>query len=333
MQLRHEQLTAHLQKQLAPLYLVSGDVPLLVQESCDAIRTAARNQGYAERQVFYVEASFSWQNLLSAADSYSLFSSKQLLELRVNGSTLGDAGHKALQTYVARLPTDKILLIIMGKLESSALRTNWFQALANAGVALQIWPIDKPQLPRWIAERLKVAGLHVEPAGIQLLADYAEGNLLAAQQEIEKLSLIFGAGTIKTDDIADAINDSARFDVFALSDAALQGDRKRTLRILGGLKDEGIEPILVLWALVRELRSLVAQAHALARGGSLDKIMQEQRVWEKRKPLVRSALQRHPLKKLQQLLLQAGNIDRIVKGLDQGNTWNALEDLGLAITI
>jgi DNA polymerase-3 subunit delta len=269
---------------------------------------------------------------LGAANNFSLFSDKQLLELRVAGSTLGDGGNKAMQAYVARLPSDKVLLITMGKLEASTQRSAWFQAVANAGVVMQLWPLEKTQLPSWINERLAKAKLKVEAAGVQLLADYAEGNLLAAQQEIEKLQLSYGDNNvIKAEVIAQAINDSARFDVFALSDAALQGDGKRVVRVLTNLKGEGVEPVLILWSLARELRSLANQARLLTQGIAMERIFQEQRVWDKRKPLIRAALQRHSLSRLQQLLKQASVIDHMIKGLKPGNVWDELTDLALLL--
>jgi DNA polymerase III subunit delta len=317
MQLRLEQLTSHLQKPLAPVYLISGDVPLLMQEACDAIRATAQAQGYLERQILQVENNFAWQNLMNAANNFSLFSEKQLLELRVVSNTLGDGGSKAIQAYLARPASDKVLLITMGKLDSSAQRAAWFQAVANTGVVMQLWPLEKTQLPSWINQRLVKAGLKIDAAGVQLLADYAEGNLLAAQQEIDKLQLVYGSNSvIKAEEIAQAINDSARFDVFALSDAALQGDGKRVVRVLNNLKGEGVEPILILWSLARELRGL---------------LLQQQPVWEKRKTLVRAALQRHSVIYLQQLLKQASVIDQMIKGLAIGNVWNALTDLALAL--
>lgn len=332
MQLRLEQLASHLQKPLAPLYLISGDVPLFMQEACDAIRIAAHAQGYVERQTFHVESGFAWQSLMSAANNFSLFSDKQLLELRVTGSSLGDAGNKTIQAYAAKPAADKVLLVTMNKLEASTQRSAWFQAVANAGVVMQLWPLEKAQLPRWISERLVKAQLQVEPAGVQLLADYAEGNLLAAQQEIDKLQLIYNSNNvIKAEEIAQTINDNARFDVFALSDAALQGDSKRVIRILGNLKGEGAETVLILWALTRELRSLVNQARLLTQGIAVEKILQEQRVWDKRKPLVRAALQRHSLARLQQLLKQASVVDYMIKGLQTGNVWDELADLSLAL--
>lgn len=332
MQLRAEQLTTHLQqKKLAPIYWVSGDVPLLMQEACDAIRAAAQQQGYLERQVLRVETGFVWQNLLTAANTLSLFSSKQLLELRMTNAQPGDAGSKALQAYAERPAKDKILLISSGKIEAAAQRSAWYKALLAAGVVLQVWPIDTAQLPRWIAQRLANLGMQAEPAGIQILAAQAEGNLLAAQQEIEKLRLIYGACALSTADILQAVSDNARFDVFAFGDAVLEGDAKRVLRVLATLREEGVEPILILWVLVRELRALASYAHSLAQGMSIEQVLQKQWVWEKRKPLVRRAMQRHSVLVLHNLLQRAAQIDRMVKGVIAGNVWVVIADLALAI--
>ena len=329
MQLRYEQLAQHCQKQLAPLYLISGDVPLLIQEACDVIRTAAQQQGYTEREIFSVENNFNWQQLLDNANSLSLFSNKQLLDLRITNNTPGEAGIKALKAYTENIPADKILLITMPKLDSKAQQTSWYKNISNQGVTVAIWPIEITQLPQWIKQRCSKAGLQIEPAGLQMLADSVEGNLLAAAQEIEKLRLLYGTNKITADAIAQAISNNSRFDIFALTDAALSGDGKRTIKILDNLQHEGIEPTLVLWALTREIRSLESQAQLITQGHPVEKILQEQRVWEKRKPIIRRALQRHQLKTLQQLLMTASHIDRMIKGLKKGNVWNALQQLSL----
>lgn len=331
MQLRYEQLAEHLQKQLAPIYLVSGDVPLLIQEACDSIRLAAQQQGYTEREIFSVENHFNWQQLLDNANCLSLFSSKQILELRIANSTLGDAGTKALKAYTENLPADKILLITMPKLDSKTQQTSWYKNINNHAVTLAIWLIEAMQLPQWLKQRCAKVGLQIEPLGLQMLADSVEGNLLAAAQEIEKLRLLHGTGKITADDIAQAISNNSRFDIFSLTDAALNGDGKRTIKILDNLQHEGIEPTLILWALAREIRSLESQAHLIANGSSIEKILQEQRVWEKRKPIIRRALQRHHTKSLQQLLIKASHIDRIIKGLKSGNVWDALQQLSLEL--
>lgn len=331
MRLRYEQLSAHLRNTLAPIYLISGDVPLLTQEARDAVRAAAQQRGYLDRQVFYVETGFNWLNLFAMTQTASLLSDKQLLELHLSTGQLNEAGSQFLRSYLERLFPEKILLISMGKLEAAAQRAAWFQDLTKhkESVLLQLWPLEGPQLSRWLVQRLAAVGLEAEAAGIQLLAERAEGNMLAAKQEIEKLHLQYGAGKLSTAAIVEAVSDNARFDVFALNDAALQGESKRVVRILASLQEEGVEPVIILWGLARELRSLAIQAQALAQGGTLDQVLQQ--VWEQRKPLVRNALRRHSVTLWWQLLQQAGKIDRMIKGVDKGNVWDALRGLVLAI--
>ncbi len=328
MQLRPDQLTAHLQKNLLPMYLVSGDETLLVQESCEAIRTQAVQRGFSERQVFHCETGFSWPNFFNNTNTRSLFSDKQLLELRVVNQ-LGDAGSKALQAYAAKPPPDKILIIITGKLEAATQRSAWFTAIAKVGVTLQVWPLDNNQFTQWLQQRLHKAELKVPSAGIQLLLDSTEGNLLAAAQEIEKLRLLYGQGTLTTEQIATALSNHTHFDIFALGDACLQGNGKRILRILANLKGEGIEPTLILWALTRELRSLSTLATATAQGMPVERALQQQYIWEKRKPFFRHALQKHSTSTLHKLLQQAGIVDRTIKGVELGNVWDQLSRLAL----
>lgn len=332
MQLRAEQLTIHLQKKLAPVFLISGEEPLLMQEACDAIRTAAHKAGFNEREIYTVDTHFNWQHFIANSQALSLFSSKQLIELRFTTHLPNDIASKALITYCEKLSPDKILLIITGKLDKKAQQTAWYQAVSKIGITVSIWPIENAQLPQWIAQRLQAAGLNIEPAGIRLLADYAEGNLLAAVQEITKLSLIHTKTQLTAEDIAQAITDNARFDVFNLTDAALQGDKKRITRIVDNLKAEAVEPTIILWALTREIRSLITQAHAITQGKTLDKVLQEQRVWEKRKPLIRMALQRNSISKLYNYLKHASKIDQIIKGTEVGNCWDEIKSLSLALS-
>lgn len=335
MQLRFDQIDNHLQKELAPIYLVSGEVPLLMQETCDAIRSAAAHRGFNEREILLVESSFNWDLLSNASNALSLFSNQQLLELRVNNA-LGKTGETALQQYATQPPTDKILLIITGKIDTKTQQAKWFQAINKVGVTIQIWPIDIQQLPAWIKQRLAKAELSADATGIQLLATHAEGNLLAAAQEIEKLKLIYGKKHLTAEEIATVISNSSRFDVFNLVDAALSGENNRTLNILNGLKNEGVEAVLVLWALAREIRNLANIAQELPVGAqhaasTIEKVLQNHRIWEKRKPLMRRALKIHSLPKLQNLLQQAHQIDCMIKGLKTGNVWNELQNLSLAL--
>lgn len=330
MQLRYEQLTTHLQKSLTPIYFVCGDVPFLLQEASDNIRKAAQQHGYNDKQVFQVESGFAWQEFLSTAYTFSLFSDKQFLELRLS-NTLGEGGSKAMQQYISNLPKNKILLITAQKIESQQQKSIWFQTLVKASTFVQLWPITYEQMPAWIMQRLTQAGLQTSNDGIRILAERAEGNLLAAAQEIEKLRLLYGQGTITTEAITQAVTDSARFDVFQLADACLQGNCQRALRILSGLHAEHIEPTLILWAIAREVRTLLAMSYEIASGASIDQALQKQQVWEKRKPYFRQALRSHTVNSTTIMIQHANRIDLIIKGLKIGNIWNELEQLVLAM--
>ena len=331
MKLRFEQLAAHLKKPLAPIYLVHGDEPFQAGEAADAVRGAARAQGFEDRELFHADKGFDWTQLAAAADSFSLFGGRRVLEVRLPTGKPGDAGAKALTAYAERPPQDTVLLVLSGKLDSAQQRSKWFRALEGAGVTVSVWPVEAGRLPQWLQARMQARGLQPEPAAVALLAERVEGNLLAADQEIEKLRLLHGAGPVDVAAVAAAVSDSARYDVFALVDAAMQGDAARTARILQGLREEGQEPVLVLWALSRELRQALAVATAIAAGTSADAAMSQQRVWDKRKPVVAAALKRHRIPAWQALLRRAGLVDRVIKGARPGRPWDELLQLSLGL--
>ncbi|RMN31989.1 DNA polymerase III, delta subunit, partial [Pseudomonas cannabina] len=268
MKLAPAQLGKHLQGTLAPVYVISGDDPLLCQEAADAIRAAARQQGFDERQVFSADASFDWGTLLQAGASMSLFAERRLLELRLPSGKPGDKGAAALMEYCARPAEDTLLLISLPKLDGSAQKTKWGKALVEGAQTqfVQIWPVDIGQLPQWIRQRLSQAGLAATQDAVELIAARVEGNLLAAAQEIEKLKLMAEEGQITVETVQAAVADSARFDVFGLTDAVLNGEAAHALRMLEGLRGEGVETPVILWALTRELRALANMSQQFSQG-------------------------------------------------------------------
>lgn len=333
MKLSPAQLNKHLQGQLAPVYIVSGDDPLLCQEAADAIRGAARQQGYDERQVFSADANFDWGSLLLAGASLSLFAQRRLLELRLPSGKPGDKGASALIEYCARPAEDTLLLISLPKLDGSAQKTKWGKALIEGSQCqfIQIWPVDAQQLPQWINQRLSQAGLSAQRDAVDLIAARVEGNLLAAAQEIEKLKLLAEANQITVETVQAAVADSARFDVFGLVDAILNGEAAHALRMLEGLRGEGVEPPVILWALARELRLLAGLAQQFSQGVPLDKAFSQARppVWDKRRPLVSKALQRLSAQRWAMLLQDAQRIDAQIKGQAVGSPWTSLARLSL----
>ena len=331
MRLNADQLGAHLQRGLAPLYLVFGDEPLQAMEAADAIRARARQDGYAEREVFTVEAGFSWQALLASGNSLSLFAARRIIEIRMPAGKPGTEGGQALQDYCARLPDDTITLVSCPKLDKQAQATKWFKALEQAGTLIPVYPVERPRLPQWMGQRLAAQQQRADQATLQFLADRVEGNLLAAHQEIQKLGLLFPAGNLNFDQVREAVLDVSRYDVFNLADAMLAGDAVRLVRILEGLKGEGVAPTLALWALTQEIRTLVKLKMGQRKGASLPQLLRESRVWESRQGLVQRALGRLGEAALIAGLKQAAALDRMIKGLSRGDVWDELLQLGLGM--
>jgi len=326
-----DQLAARLARGLAPVWLVSGDEPLQLEEACDAIRSAARTQGYSERIVFQAASGFDWEALTACAQNRSLFAERKLIELRIPTGKPGEAGAAALMQYAAQAADDNVLLVICPKLDAATQKTKWVSALDAAGLLLQVWPVDARQLPEWIRRRLAARGIKASDEAVALLAERVEGNLLACAQDIEKLYLLHGAAEIDTAAVAAAVTDSARFDIYTLVDSALAGDTVRSTRVLDSLRAEGVDPVLVLWALAREVRALARMAYDYTQGTGVDQVLAGHKVWEKRKGLVKAGLMRHKLRAWQHLLLLVGRIERIIKGAQAGNAWDELLRLVLDI--
>lgn len=329
MKLRFEQLQGHLQQGLRPIYLLSGDEPLQLGEAADAIRAAARQQGFSEREVMHVEAGFDWSNLAAASNTLSLFAEQRLIDLRLPSGKPGREGGAALSDYAANPAPDTVLLITCGKLDKNAAKAKWYKSLDSAGVTLQVWPVEADALPRWVAQRMRSRGLNASPEAAQLLAERVEGNMLAASQEIDKLLLLYGETTIDAEMVEQGVADSARYDIFELVDTALLGNAERVARVMEGLRGEGVEPILILWALVREIRAMEAMAYEVEQGAAVESVMKSRWVWQKRQPAVRAGLKRHNQRRWSQLLRRAVRIDRMVKGAEQGNPRDELVQLAL----
>lgn len=331
MKLNAGQLERHLKGTLSLVYVVSGDDPLLTQEAAEQIRQAADQQGFSERQILNVDAHFDWDSLLEANNSLSLFAERRLLELRIPTGKPSEAGTQALLEYLTRPNPDNLLLISLPRLDGPTQRTRWAKALQeNPQVQfLSIWPLEAQQLPRWIQQRLNRVGLSATPEAIDLIATRVEGNLLAAAQEIEKLALLAEQKHLDLAFVQAAVSDSARYTPFDLVDAMLHGDLAHALRILNGLRSEGTEAPIILWALARELRVLIQLSQGHERGIPMEQTVASIKppVWDKRRPLLIQAAQRHRFQAWNQLLLSAQSIDAQIKGQQMGCPWLGLSQL------
>ena len=344
MQLAANQLTAHLQpgRALRALYTVHGDEPLLVQEAADAIRMAARAQGFTERSVHTVSAHFDWGAVMAACGSLSLFADKQIVEIRIPTGKPGKDGSQAIQ-QLAELAAgldSTLLLVLLPRLDKATRTSAWFSALEGAGATVQIDPVERRALPAWLAQRLQLQGQRVEggtagQATLQFFADRVEGNLLAAHQEIQKLALLYPQGELGFAQIEQAVLNVARYDVFKLSEAVLAGQLLRAQRMLDGLQAEGVAEVLVHWALAEDIRSLARVRNALDAGRPMPMALREQRVWGVKEKLFERVLPRLSALTLANLLLAAHQVDGIVKGLPAAgwptSGWQALQRLALQL--
>jgi DNA polymerase-3 subunit delta len=274
------------------VYLVSGDEPLLAGEALGAIRARALALGFEEREQVHIERSAAvWEQALALSNNRSLFAKRRILEIRMPGGKPG-FGAASLLKLIAAAGDELLLLIVTGRLDRETQGAAWVRAVQECGAWLSLWPPAGAQFPEWLERRLRAAGLEVSAEAVALLAEATEGNLLAAQQEIEKLRLRFGPGVrLGRQELSDAFGDSARFQVLQLTEAIAAAEAARALRILAGLRAEGDEPVRVLWWLVRALR-------ARAEG-------------PRRLPSAR-------------LVARAARVDRVAKGQAHGDAWDEL---------
>ena len=345
MQVRADKLASHLkqsqQSGLRPLYTVWGDEPLLAQEAADAIRAAARAAGCTERQVHSVAgAHFDWSGLLGASQAMSLFSDRQLIEIRIPSGKPGKDGSEALQRYCQTLGDDVVTLIQLPRLDRTQQGSAWFSALDAAGVTVRVDPIDRQALPQWIAQRLSAQGQRVQggQAGERTLAFFAdrvEGNLLAAHQEVQKLGLLYAPGELTFDQIEAAVLNVARYDVFKLGEAVLAGQVARALRMLDGLQAEGEAAVLVHWTLAEDIRALKRVKDAARKGKPLPMALREARVWGAKERLFERAVPLLTDTAIAQLLEAAQVCDGLVKGLKHADwpqdPWDGLQRLVLML--
>lgn len=311
------QFLTQLKRSLSPIYLIAGDEPLQQQEAIAQILQVANQQDFTQRQSFTWQSSgFDWQQVYDEVDNLSLFAEKKIIHLRLK--KINKEAQNFLKHYLSN--TDTLLIISCDKLDASAKKSQWLKSIDQQGSIFETYPIRTSDFPQWLKSRLQQAGLSIDNDALQYLAARTEGNLLAAKQEIDKLSLLFPQAQLCLDDLRQAISDHARFDVFDLTDAIMLSDRARVINIMQHLQAEAVEATIVLWALARELRLLIA---FLEQGDGA--------VWSSKKILYRRRCQDFSLRRLYQLLERAHYIDTIIKGINKANSWDELTRLAIAL--
>lgn len=332
MRLAQAQLESHLKQGLQPLYALVGDEPLAQRECLDAIRAVARTQSFDERTSLTVERNFNWQQIQNYGQSISLFSSQRLLEINIPNGKPGVEGSKALQTLANQAMPDTTVVIVLPALEREAKNSAWFAALEKQAITITLDEVDAAHLPKWIANRLTQQGQHTSAATLDFLAHQVEGNLLAANQEVQKLGLLYPQGELSDATVREAVLNVSRYDAFQLGEAVLAGDAARTVRILQGLQDEGEQAVAVMNPLMWTLRPLVRIKQAEMRGENISNAMTSARIYGDKQSLVKRAIARLSLRQLEAALQKLADIDKTAKGVMLGDAWLEISRLcfGLA---
>ena len=326
MPIKPEQLSQNLNRELKRCYLVFGDETLIVEECADTVRAAARAAGCTEREIIEISGAGDWQQLLQSAGALSLFADRKLIEIRLPSGKPGTEGSKALQEYLT-LDTEDVLLVIAGKVDKQSQRAKWFTRIDQEGLAIQVWPVGRRDLPDFLQQRLKSAGLRADRDAVQLLAERVEGNLLAAVQEVDKLRLLATSEHVTVDTVLSSVLANARYSTFGLADTALSGDAVAAIRTLRGLQAESTQPPAVLWPLNRDITLLASLHDDCAKGQPLSRAMNQRGVWRSRMPLVQGAAERQNAKGIARLQKLAFLADATVKGFEKGNPWDILDQV------
>jgi len=314
LKLTSDSLATHLAQRLLPAYLISGDEPLLGGEAADAVRARARAAGFSEREVHFIERAADWDEVRASTGNLSLFGARRVIEIRLSSARPGAAGNAALVALLEARDPDLLLLVIAPRLDREAQGAEWVRAIDSHGAWLAVWPVDPGRLVEWLRGRCRKLGLETSAEALELLAARTEGNLLAAHQELTKLAWLCGGGTVTADTVLAGVADSARFDVFQLGEAVLLGETTRALRMLAGLRAEGTEATLALWALTRALRDLWGAGAA----GTAPP------AWQRRSAALAKAMQRAPRLSFAALAQRAAQADRMIKGRLPGDAWDEM---------
>lgn len=316
-------LVQHLEQQLLPAYLISGDEPLLTGEATDAIRAAARKAGFTERETHFMDRGGDWNDVRAAANNLSLFAERRIVEIRMPSAKPGKTGSEAIVALLASRDPDRLIVINVPKLDRDAQGSEWVRAIETHGALVQVWPVETSRLTGWLRGRAKRLRMNADDDALEVLAERTEGNLLAAHQELEKLRLLVKGDQITADDVFSSVADSARYDVFQLGECVLEGDAARALRMIEGLHAEGVEPVLVLWSLSKAVRDLWGATHGGAGGRG--------RAWGRQAVALEKGQRRASQLSFGRLTVRAARADRMIKGRESGDAWDEMALLAMDI--
>jgi len=332
MNIKPEQLPNNLQNRLEPVYFIFGSEILLVEQSLTTIKDTAKKQGFNDRIRFDIDGNFSWDIIFSTISSPSLFAENRIIECRLTTGKIGVKGSKSLTELTENLPNDILLIVSSGKLDKAQQKSKWFKALDKKGVTIQHWEVQSEYLVGWINNQMTQLDLKPNNEVANAIAYCTEGNLLASMQEIQKLQIAYPDGHIDVDDYLNQIDQQSHYTVFGIIDAALKGDSIKVNKIFNSLVDDSTPPVILISSLYREIKALIVMSIELKQNQQIDVILNNHRVWQKRKPLITNALKVHSYQQLQKLLLALGRIDRSLKGMDNLDVYDELRSILITLS-
>ena len=332
MNIKPEQLPNNLQNRLEPVYFIFGSEILLVEQSLTTIKDAAQKQGFNDRIRFDIDGNFSWDIIFSTIASPSLFAEKRIIECRLTTGKIGVKGSKSLTELTENLPDDVLLIVSSGKLDKAQQKSKWFKAIDKKSVTIQHWEVQSEHLVSWINNQMTQLGLKPNNEVANAIAYCTEGNLLASMQEIQKLQIAYPDGHIDVDDYLNQIDQQSHYTVFGIIDAALKGDSIKVNKIFNSLVDDATPPVILISSLYREIKALIVMSIELKQNQKIDVILNNHRVWQKRKPLITNVLKVHSYQQLQKLLLTLGRIDRSLKGMDNLDVYDELRSILITLS-
>lgn len=308
----------------SPVNIVISDEPLLVMEACDQIIEQAKVAGVHDRKIVDVADKFSWNELLADSGSMSLFAELKLTDIRFSKLPNKEA-QSALQELVTGASLENQILIRLPKLEKRQKSTKWFKAVSNGANIQELWPPKPHQFLSWIQQRANQKNLNLQREAAQMLAEQTEGNLLAANQSLEKLQLLYSEQAIDLEKVRSVTADSAKYSVFLCLDEALAGHGERAVKMLKKFEQEGVAPIAFLVNLTREVELCKNTAIAASQGQSPMQALAKSYLWDSKKKVIAGAVSRLPLAVWQRLMIRCAFVDRLIKGQEKGNVWQELE--------
>ncbi|TYK64365.1 DNA polymerase III subunit delta [Colwellia echini] len=340
MKIYHNQLSNTLRQGFKPVWLVFGDEPWQKNNSLSAIKNHAKSIGFSEVIRLSTETSFDWQSIIDEYQSLSLFASQRIIEIELTSIKVGDVGNKALLALAERLsndinsghaPQDVIFIFHGGKLDGPSANRKWFKSLTELGCYLPLYDIELKSMPQWLNNQARQLQLNISPDLNALLIELFEGNLLALEQELQKLVLLFGSQHISIEDAESIILKQAKFNPFQVIDALLLGDCAKCITMLDQLQQEGMVPAKLIWVFHKEITQLYAMLTQLSQGESITQVYKQYRIWDKRKPLYQHALTHITLANVKIAMMRIADIDLLSKTSSEFNIFILLADLCISL--